>query len=229
VESETPEQTDPKPESFSEQLSSLRPDTRAGWIELVASILLAMATVATAWSGYQSARWGGVQATDYAEASTKRIESTRASTRGGQQVQIDIGLFTNWINAYAEDNEPLVNFYQERFRAEFVPAFDAWLATDPANNPDAPSSPFVMPEYRVADLELADQLEAEATLKFKDAGDANQQSDDYVLNTVILASVLFFAGLANRFNSTPAKLVILLAAILMFSMGLFNLGTYPIE
>lgn len=229
MDSETPAQEKPKQESFSEQLSSLKPESRSGWIELIASILLALATVATAWSGYQSARWGGVQATDYAEASTKRIESTRASTRGGQQVQIDIGLFTNWVNAYAVDNQPLTDFYQERFRAEFIPAFDAWVATEPLKNPDAPSSPFAMPEYKVADLELADQLEAEASLKFKDAGDANQQSDDYVLNTVILASVLFFAGLANRFNSTPAKLVILLAAILMFSIGLFNLGTYPIE
>jgi hypothetical protein len=53
-----------------------------------------------------------------------RTESTRASTQAGQLQQIDVGLFTNWINAYAADNQRLVEFYQQRFREEFKPAFE---------------------------------------------------------------------------------------------------------
>jgi hypothetical protein len=32
------------------------------WFEVAAGIVLAAVAVATAWSGYQAARWGGVQA-----------------------------------------------------------------------------------------------------------------------------------------------------------------------
>ncbi|MDX1436437.1 MAG: hypothetical protein R3335_06490 [Anaerolineales bacterium] len=216
-------------ETLRQQIAALAPETRAGWTELIASIILALATVATAWSGYQAARWGGVQSTRFAEASTARIESVRASTSGGQKVQVDIGLFTEWINAFAEGDERRLAFYQQRFRAEFVPAFDAWLATDPANNSEAPKTPFVMPQYEVSDLVRADELSLDASRKFDEANEANETSDRYILNTVILASVLFFAGLINRFKSNLARLIILLAAIAMFMVGLSNLFRYPIE
>jgi hypothetical protein len=84
--------------------------------EILAILILATATLATAWSGYQSARWSGVQAADYSRAGATRVESSRASAIAGQQMQIDIGLFTNWINAYADNNQQLTDFYRARFR-----------------------------------------------------------------------------------------------------------------
>ena len=48
------------------------------WVELVATVLLAVATVATAWSGYQSTRWNGEQA-KAAAARTLRIDSAKAA------------------------------------------------------------------------------------------------------------------------------------------------------
>ena len=111
--------------------------------EVVATIVLALATLATAWSGYQAARWGGEQASSYNQAGALRTESTRASTQAGQLIQIDIGMFANWINAFAAGDQQLADFYEERFRDEFKPAFEAWLATEPVNNPDAPPTPSV--------------------------------------------------------------------------------------
>jgi hypothetical protein len=35
------------------------------WSEIISAFILGLVTVATAWSGYQSARWGGVQSTLY--------------------------------------------------------------------------------------------------------------------------------------------------------------------
>ena len=52
-------------------------------IEIFAAVLLALAAVAAAWAGYQSARWGGVQATETAESGAARLESSRASATGG--------------------------------------------------------------------------------------------------------------------------------------------------
>jgi hypothetical protein len=219
----------PEEKTVSSQLTALMPGTRTGWVELISSLLLAIATVATAWSGYQAASWGGVAATNYHEANARQAESIRASTRGGQAVQVDIVIFSNWINAYAAGDERLADFYRERFRPEFLPAFDAWLATDPQNNPDAPATPFDMPEYRLSEFVLADQLEAESEAEFESAAEANELSDDYVLNTVILASVLFFAGLANRFNYPLSRTIVVLAALFMLAVGLYDLATYPIQ
>jgi hypothetical protein len=197
--------------------------------EIIATVLLAMATLATAWSGYQSARWGGVQSSKYSQAGALRTESTRASTQAGQLIQIDVGLFTNWINAFANENDRLADFYEARFRPEFKPAFDAWLATDPRNNPDAPPSPFSMPEYNVSKTEEAEQLEQDASNTFEEGSAANQNSDDYILNTVILASVLFLAGMQSRIKSVPMRMLIVILGLLILTFGLYNIATYPIQ
>ena len=198
------------------------------WTEILSAIMLGLVAMATAWSGYQSARWGGVQSTKYSEAGALRVESTRASALAGQQTQIDVGLFSNWLNAYADENLPLEEFYRERFRAEFMPAFNAWIATEPAVNPEAPSSPFAMPEYQLAATQQAEDLEQQASATFDEGKAANQQSDDYILNAVILASVLFLAGIAPRFDWLPVRVVIIVVAFLLLVLGAYNLATYPI-
>ena len=205
-----------------------RADLLDRWTEILSAIMLGLVAMATAWSGYQSARWGGVQSTKYSEAGALRVESTRASALAGQQTQIDVGLYSNWINAYAEENLPLEEFYRERFRAEFLPAFNAWIATEPAVNPEAPSSPFDMPEYQLAATQQAEDLEQQASATFDEGKAANQLSDDYILNAVILASVLFLAGIAPRFDWLPVRVVIIVVAFLLLALGAYNLVTYPI-
>ena len=54
---------------------------RSERLEVVATILLAFATVATAWSGYQASRWNGEQALAFSRASALRIESSKADAR----------------------------------------------------------------------------------------------------------------------------------------------------
>ena len=48
-------------------------------------LLLSLATLCIAWSGYQAAKWSGHQAARYAQASTARSLANRASTLGGQE------------------------------------------------------------------------------------------------------------------------------------------------
>lgn len=197
--------------------------------EVIATILLAFATLMTAWSGYQSARWSGVQSSNFSQASALRTESSRASTSAGQVMQIDVGLFTNWINAYANNNQDLVKFYEDRFRAEFKPAFDAWIATNPNKNPDAPSSPFVMPEYKVSYAEEAVSLEEQASATFQMGQEANETSDRYVFNTVILASILFLSGLATRINSVPMRMIVIFLGLILLVVGIYNIIQLPIQ
>jgi hypothetical protein len=138
-------------------------------------------------------------------------------------------LFANWINAFATDNQELASFYQDRFRDDFNIAFEAWLATNPRNNPEAPDTPFSMPEYRISQAEDAARLETEAEEMFAAGSEANQTSDDYILNTVILASVLFLGGLVSRFKAMAARWVIIVFSLAILAYGLYNILTYPIQ
>jgi len=197
------------------------------WLDILSALMLAVVAIATAWNGYQAARWSSLAGMRYGQASARRLESTRASANAGQFAIIDITIFSNWVNAYAAGDDRLATFYQKRFRKEFAPAFEAWMATDPENNPEAPPSPFAMPEYRLASAEQADQLEEEASNLFEQGKQAIERSTDYVLNTVFLASVLFFIGIASRFKWPPLRTTILAAALVMLVYGLFNLAAYP--
>jgi hypothetical protein len=212
--------------------AAVSPEHRA-WLDpmldAVIVAILTLTSLAAAWSGYQAARWGGVQSTRYGQASAKRIESTRMSTYANQLTTVDVLTFTNFVNAWTEDNTELADFYEQRFRPDFRPAFDAWMATNPLENPNAPPSPFAMPEYALPQMAQADQLEVEAGELFREGQDANQQSDDYVLNTVILAGVLLLAGAAPRIRWVPARIALAIVALTIFAIGLVNIVTYPVE
>ena len=131
-------------------------------VELVATMLLAVATVATAWSGYQSTRWNGEQAKAGARANALRIESAKFAGLANTQTVVDVSVFTDWVNAYAEDKTELADFYFTRFRKEFKPAVAAWIATRPLKNPNAPPTPFAMPQYRLEARAESERLSAEA-------------------------------------------------------------------
>src|SRR5438876_6783848 len=136
------------------------------WFEVITAIMLGVVAVATAWSGYQATRWAGEQSTLFAQASALRVESTRDSALAGQYKLYDVILVNNWINAYTQGNTKLANIYENRFRPEFRPTFEAWLALDPFNNLNAPPGPLFMPQYKVGLSETADQLEARAAKTF---------------------------------------------------------------
>ena len=185
------------------------PRRRAHRVELLATVLLACAAVATAWSTYQSTRWRGQQAAQYSKATAARIQSSEAQTRGGQQTQIDIATFIQWVDATVAGNPKLADFYRRRFRAEFQPAFDAWLATSPRTNPKAPRTPFAMPQYRVAEAEKSSRLNAEAGVHAAAADRANKRANDYVLAVVLFAACLFFAGISTKLQSLRQREVLL--------------------
>jgi len=198
------------------------------WFEVATAILLGVVAVATAWSGYQATRWAGEQSTLYAQASALRVESTRDSTLAGQYKLYDVILVNNWINAYTQGNTKLANIYQRRFRPEVRPAFEAWLALDPFNNPNAPPGPLFMPQYKVSLNDKANQLNAQAAKTFDEGQAAKEQGDAYVLNTVFLATVLFLTAIAENFQWNTVRAVILSVALVMLLFGLYHLVTYPI-
>jgi hypothetical protein len=198
-------------------------------LELLATILLAIAAVATAWSSYQSARWSGVQTVDFSRANASRVESTRASTEAGQKLQIDVITFTQWADAYAAKEAMLANFYFKRFRSEFKPAVRAWIATKPLKNPDAPAVPFSMPQYKLAAEAESEELLEEAEQATSEAQQSNQRSDNYVLAVVLFAASLFFAGISTKLSLPSQRAALLMRGYVLFLGTAIWLATFPVS
>lgn len=199
------------------------------WVEFLSAVVLALATVATAWSAYQSTLWGGDEAVYRAAANSANVKAARFSGEALQRGSLQANLFVEWAAAISQDNQDLADFLYQRFPTELKTATDAWLATQPLQNPDAPSTPFAMPEYQLPETGLVRQWENEAEANLQRANQADEISDRYVLLTVIFASVLFFGGIAGKFQSQAIDLSMLIIASLMFLIGLGILITFPIQ
>jgi hypothetical protein len=195
--------------------------------ELVAVLLLSIATVCVAWSGYQAAKWSGIQARRYAQASAARALANRSSTLAGQQRLQDLLNFNRWLEVSTSGDTALADLYERRFRPEFRPAFAAWQAQDPLHNDDAIATPLLVPQYKLAAFEKADALERLADHRFDQGREATEHADDYIFGTVFFAAVLFFAGISMRFAWQPMRVVVLVIATLFLVYGVGKLATMP--
>jgi hypothetical protein len=199
------------------------------YLELVSTVLLALATVATAWSAYQSRQWTGDQSQGYSKATAARIAVNRVSAVANRQVQIDVATFIQWIDARAQNRDKLAAFYRARFRDEFKPAFAAWLATRPLRNAAAPPTPFAMSRYRLKASAEADGLEQEAARQSDVAKNANQRAENYMLAVVLFASALFFAGISTKLQSVKARTAVLGLGCVLFLGTVIWLATLPVQ
>jgi hypothetical protein len=213
---------------FNGQQAPARQKLTYRWFQVVTAIMLGIVAVALAWSGYEATRWSGEQSIRYSQANALRVESIRNSNLAGQVMLFDSNLFSDWLNAYSHGDTKLADLYEKRFRPEFRPAFEAWLATNPFNNPHAPPGPLIMPQYKVNLSEKAGQLAIEAEKNFVKGQEANEQGDAYVLNTIFLTSALFLTAIAKRFDWNSFRVVMLVFALNMLLLGVYHLITYPI-
>ena len=204
-------------------------DAHIDWIDVVAAVLLALATVATAWSGYQASRWNGEQAKAAGRSNAARIESTRAAGLANTQTQVDVVTFIAWVDAYAHRDTRLINFYFDRFRPEFKPAVEAWAATKPLKNRAAPLTPFAMPQYRLAEQAKANLLQKDSEQWAARARAYVQRSTNYVLGVVLFAAALFFAGMSAKLPSRRIRIVLLSLGLAVFVGALAWIASSPIS
>jgi hypothetical protein len=197
-------------------------------LEILATALLAVAALATAWSGYQASLWDGIQSSNYTQASAARTNAAQKHTEANQFRLADLSVFENYIDASLNGDTELADFYRVRFRDEFEPAFEAWIALEPETNPDAPPSPLAMPEYQLALEQEASDLTARAEAKFAEGEDANSDSDTYTASTLFFASALFFAAISERFDYRRARISLLAFAGVGLIAGVAVALTQPI-
>jgi len=177
-------------------------------IEMAEVVILAVVAVITAWSGLQAARWDGHQSLLYGQASRDRFQADAASTLAGQQLSADASLFTALLQAHAAGNAELQAIYVRRFTPEYREAYEAWLKTDPFNNPAAPPGPGYMPSYHNPNKQAADRLNERAADTFDQGTRARENADKYVRDTVLFASVLFLVALAQRLKVARARIAL---------------------
>ena len=199
------------------------------YAEIVATVLLSVAAVATAWSGYQATRWNGEQAKASARTNAIRVEAARAQGLAEAQTQVDVATFIQWVDAYALDRQELVDFYFKRFRTEFRPAVNAWLATKPLKNPKAPLTPFAMPQYKLAASADARRLDAEAEISSATVRRNIQRGSNYVLGVVLFSVSLFFAGMSTKLTDARLRTITLTLGCLVFLGTLIWIATSPVS
>jgi len=200
---------------------------RAELLEIGEALLLALIAVATAWSGYQAARWDGQQSLRYGTSARLRVEAAIAATEGGQQRLLDVVTFNTWMQAKESKDEKLAAIFQRRFSPEYRRAFDAWLKSEPFGKPDATPHPTLMAEYHNNLLEQSAALNKEATTAFSEGTEAREISERYVRSTVLLATVLFLVALAQRFKIRKVRVGLLLVSAALLIYVLVNVATYP--
>jgi hypothetical protein len=128
------------------------------WIEFFSAAILALAVVGTAWCGYQAARWGGQQALYFVEAIAAQQNSIQQANQAVLVQSLHVDLFVEWASAVSQDNQQLENFLFERFPPELKRATEIWLTLEPVTDPNAPPSPFAMPEYTLGQSEESEKL-----------------------------------------------------------------------
>jgi hypothetical protein len=202
---------------------------RRDWVEIAATVLLAFAAVATAWSSYQATRWNGEQAKTSGRVNKARIEAARASDLANAQKQVDVATFMQWVDAYARNETQLVSFYRDRFRDEFKPAFNAWLATRPLRTASAPPTPFVMPQYRLAAEAEAARLDQSAEELSAQVRRNIQRASNYVLGVVLFAVALFFAGMSTKLIAPGLRKAMLIVGYAVFVGTLAWIATSPVS
>lgn len=187
-------------------------------LAIYASALLGLATLCSAWGAYQATRWSGVMATSFNEATRLSTDAGKAYAEGDAQYNLDTTVYVEWSTAVGEGATDNAAYIQENlFSDPLYAALQVWL--DLPDDAEA-ATPLDLDEYVVEGWDSGDELEAESEAAFDEAKDANQTGDNYVLITVIFASVLFFAGMASAVKVLTARLIMLVVASVLW-LGAF--------
>jgi hypothetical protein len=196
-------------------------------ISVLEAGLLALVAVMAAWSGFAAAKWSTESRLTVASASTTRNSANTAELEGLDLRIGDALVFNAWLTAHAVGDPDDEAIAVRRFRPGLRVAFDAWLATEPDTNPDAPAGPQAMPEYVEPDVARAERLKQRGEELFAEGSEQGETADDYVRTTVYLASVLFLVGISTQFPVRSARYGLIAVATLILLYSVTELVRLP--
>ena len=181
------------------------PERRDKLLSISEAILLSLVALLAGWSGFAAATWSTEQRVDLAAALSGRTNAGRANLESLSLRNFDSSTFNAWFAAYTAGNQEAMALAARRFRPEFRAAFDAWRATRPETNPNAPRGPTYMPQYRLPGIQQTIELDEQADEALAAGVEAGKHADDYVRTTLLLAVVLFLVGISAHFPLRAAR------------------------
>lgn len=215
-------------------MNQLQPDNlpapvaaKRSWVEPVTAVLMALATLSTAWCSFQSAaftRRANRLMNDY-NAFERRAGIL--TLQGMQSATIHTAMFMQMLAAQEMGNAKLADFYVDRFPSDMRKAYDAWLAQKPFENSNAPAHPFVPEIYKLRGSREAEELAAKAEDSLKKSREAGSVSGQYLANTVLFATVLFFANAAGKFEQRRVRVIAFAFAAAVFLFAVAHMVVLP--
>jgi hypothetical protein len=197
------------------------------WLSIIEAVLLSMVAVLAAYSGYAAAKWGTESSVQLAKAASERNFATRLDTEAVVTRTLDSVSFNAWFSAFVSGNVKAERLAVKRMRPGYRPAFDAWLATDPAHNPNAPPGPAYMPNYVIPQAAESAAADKAANAAFTEGSDAGETSDKYIRDTVFLATVLFLVGISGHFRVRQARYGLIGIGALILAFAVIQLVGLP--
>jgi hypothetical protein len=197
-------------------------------ISITEAVLLSVVALLAAWSGYAAAKWSTESRVELATASSLRIEASRADADAFELRNFDSSAFESWFSAYIVRNRTAMRLAERRFRPEFRVAFDAWRATEPETNPEAPRGPTYMPQYKRPGEAEARALDGRAKAAFLDGEKDGSTADKYIRLTVVLASILFLVGISTHFPYRGVRYGLIGLGIALLVLSVIQLSLLPL-
>ena len=202
---------------------------RLDWVEVAATVVLSLAVLVASWSAYQASLWGGVQAVNASQYTGQLTESSELTTLITAQFEADAQAMSTWLVLAADGNERGMQILEERFDDTLRPAFDIWMAGS-VDGEVPPGVPQDLPEYETGFAELLEVKNfytigaAEAS---EAAAKANRNGDSFILVTVIMASVMFFAGVGTKLKGKTTRMTMLVVAGLLCALAIAAMLSLP--
>jgi hypothetical protein len=197
------------------------------WLSVIEAVLLSLVAVLAAYSGFAAAKWGTRSSVELARSSGQRALASRLDTQAIVVRTLDSVSFNAWFSAFVAGHRGGMQLAQKRFRPGYKPAFNAWLATDPAHNPNAPPGPSYMPNYVIPQARASAAADAASDAAFKAGSDAGDTADEYVRDTVFLATVLFLVGISGHFRIRQARFGLIGVGALILVFAVVQLTDLP--
>src|SRR6266581_6046277 len=210
-------------------MADLNPnEAKRRWFEPASAILMALATLSTAWCSYQSSRWNGQSGGFATEAGRLNQKAALLHLEGNQVIGIQAKMFTEFIDAQMIGNDKLAHFYSDRFPPDLRKAYDAWLAEKPFENPSADPHPFVPNLYQPRFIQDARLASAESGRNDAQAKRTSHIASQYLSNTVLFAAVLFFAGTSAKFDHRYVRQSSFFFAVTVFLFAAVRMFLLPV-
>ena len=163
----------------------------------------------------------------FTQAGSARVESAVLGGEADRHEALQVQIYAQWAEANLRGDKETAAALSSRFKEPLKTAFPAWLATDPFKDPNAPETPFDMPEYHSEVAEESKQASARADALFAEGLENNQRGDNYTILTVLGAVVLFFTAMSTRVKKGRNQWILLGSALVLFVVIAGLLAFYP--